>query len=140
MVSTHSRQKAAAGNSHSVRICFCCFNTQPPEGGCVIPIFYIIHKISFNTQPPEGGCFPTRDRLNDEPQLHSNLRSSKLTLKFQHTAARRRLLQQQENRLRYKVFQHTAARRRLHLMLFLTLSHFMFQHTAARRRLLPAPN
>ena len=77
------------------------FNTQPPEGGCVlepvivsIPFIVSTHsrpkaaaggKIQlaqfnqrFNTQPPEGGCLLVTERLTSTPQ-------------FQHTAARRRL-------------------------------------------------
>ena len=32
------------------------FNTQPPEGGCVVHRFYVKDVRGFNTQPPEGGC------------------------------------------------------------------------------------
>ena len=32
------------------------FNTQPPEGGCVIRRFCDFGTVGFNTQPPEGGC------------------------------------------------------------------------------------
>ena len=78
-----------------------CFNTQPPEGGWVffITLIHLIahvsthsrpkaagsHQmcrvgifISFNTQPPEGGWSVTETQF-------------KWWLKFQHTAARRRL-------------------------------------------------
>ena len=34
LVSTHSRPKAAAAIFCSAVLKFCCFNTQPPEGGC----------------------------------------------------------------------------------------------------------
>ena len=57
IVSTHSRPKAAARylslseSSWSNR-----FNTQPPEGGCVIFFVVIFAASCFNTQPPEGGC------------------------------------------------------------------------------------
>ena len=34
-----------------------CFNTQPPEGGCVRLMTYVQITQCFNTQPPEGGCF-----------------------------------------------------------------------------------
>ena len=33
-----------------------CFNTQPPEGGCLHFTPQPVGKLSFNTQPPEGGC------------------------------------------------------------------------------------
>ena len=56
-------------------------------------------------------------------------------LKFQHTAARRRL-QRHENRPKsQKSFQHTAARRRLHKANLTSEPAVTFQHTAARRRL-----
>ena len=55
-----------------------CFNTQPPEGGWICSAMSSIKRIGFNTQPPEGGwalAIPRKGRL----------------LRFQHTAARRRL-------------------------------------------------
>ena len=55
-----------------------CFNTQPPEGGCISGITRKGTEFSFNTQPPEGGC-----GKSDIVILTSDL--------FQHTAARRRL-------------------------------------------------
>ena len=76
-VSTHSRPKAAGCSLSKSRSCFFCFNTQPPEGGWVIPVernhsrhvsthsrpkaagTVFIEKgffmKCFNTQPPEGG-------------------------------------------------------------------------------------
>ena len=56
-VSTHSRPKAAAFQLQAIFCRTFCFNTQPPEGGCL----YFLHaktntQYSFNTQPPEGGC------------------------------------------------------------------------------------
>ena len=76
------------------------FNTQPPEGGCIIGFnlfpyllqfqhtaarrrLHIVDtrlpiKPRFNTQPPEGGCYRRLIHL-------------KQILLFQHTAARRRL-------------------------------------------------
>ena len=56
-----------------------CFNTQPPEGGCLrITSFSTAHDC-FNTQPPEGGCFH---------KISKTLRGNQ----FQHTATRRWLL------------------------------------------------
>ena len=54
------------------------FNTQPPEGGWLLPTVITTFFGGFNTQPPEGGwpkCWNT----------------SACRLEFQHTAARRRL-------------------------------------------------
>ena len=56
IVSTHSRPKAAAHGAKFSKIRSCCFNTQPPEGGCFNPDCRRAHHMSFNTQPPEGGC------------------------------------------------------------------------------------
>ena len=55
---------------------------------------------SFNTQPPEGGWGILLTLLNT-------------WLKFQHTAARRRLLVVLITEALVDLFQHTAARRRL---------------------------
>ena len=33
------------------------FNTQPPEGGWQVPLFFHAVCRRFNTQPPEGGWF-----------------------------------------------------------------------------------
>ena len=103
------------------------FNTQPPEGGWANKLRYYARHRSFNTQPPEGGWAV----ISRQPIRY---------VKFQHTAARRRLgvrllghgrppdvsthsrpkaagagnsvqgQQQQKSELK---FQHTAARRRL---------------------------
>ena len=56
-VSTHSRPKAAACVQSLMRLPAPCFNTQPPEGGC-IRLWWCAgwQYICFNTQPPEGGC------------------------------------------------------------------------------------
>ena len=32
------------------------FNTQPPEGGCLLVQIRHTRIEGFNTQPPEGGC------------------------------------------------------------------------------------
>ena len=55
-VSTHSRPKAAAGQQAHGWHGRQCFNTQPPEGGCILQKRAIRRPKSFNTQPPEGGC------------------------------------------------------------------------------------
>ena len=51
-----------------------CFNTQPPEGGCVCPGCLCYRLNGFNTQPPEGGCLrkpansvPTTACFNTQP-------------------------------------------------------------------------
>ena len=121
------------------------FNTQPPEGGWCCLCSRARWLLSFNTQPPEGGW------LSKTSATHNDHR-------FQHTAARRRLVADVTAHMRRQKFQHTAARRRLvnskgvskadvevsthsrpkaaglkiGCILFKSAK---FQHTAARRRL-----
>ena len=146
VVSTHSRPKAAAKIQKLVLTTSKCFNTQPPEGGC-LPLVSLDRFIKrFNTQPPEGGCSVIVYSLN-------------FGCGFQHTAARRRLLNGTDaSRFLEILFQHTAARRRLLingstnpafmagfntqppeggclLPQAFTGTYLVFQHTAARRRL-----
>ena len=100
-VSTHSRPKAAASGCAGTYSFGFCFNTQPPEGGCVATFSIVPKCFSFNTQPPEGGCYtriPYRNKIAE----------------FQHTAARRRLRPRVMVGRPQQKFQHTAARRRLH--------------------------
>ena len=56
-VSTHSRPKAAGYSKIKIFFRQLSFNTQPPEGGWVIPNVIYKRRESFNTQPPEGGWF-----------------------------------------------------------------------------------
>ena len=100
----------------------CCFNTQPPEGGCIKFCFASSSLKCFNTQPPEGGC-----RLSNDNGV--------IYIMFQHTAARRRLLINGGAIKIGSLFQHTAARRRLHRSSRCKFVYWWFQHTAARRRL-----
>ena len=79
-------------------------------------------RCSFNTQPPEGGC-----RFQSAYIL--------IVLRFQHTAARRRLLIKKHLAFTSQQFQHTAARRRLQHIKLILIAIMRFQHTAARRRL-----
>ena len=64
----------------------------------------MVENWSFNTQPPEGGW----------PEV---LSCSILLIRFQHTAARRRLVSLVKLSAKLQVFQHTAARRRLALLI-----------------------
>ena len=79
IVSTHSRPKAAAKFCTYIGEDLWSFNTQPPEGGCLMAHRQQRMRECFNTQPPEGGCFFSRDKAESK-------------ILFQHTAARRRLL------------------------------------------------
>ena len=78
IVSTHSRPKAAGMCCDNGKVQPYCFNTQPPEGGCVFGCVQPFVMVGFNTQPPEGGWF----RI---------LIKAAQSVRFQHTAARRRL-------------------------------------------------
>ena len=77
LVSTHSRPKAAGETKSSSWYSMTCFNTQPPEGG------WNKHhagrddiRVSTHSRPKAAGCLKSLNNLE---------------LKFQHTAARRRL-------------------------------------------------
>ena len=78
-VSTHSRPKAAGKSMVKTVAKSYGFNTQPPEGGWDRRLPFSGCVGSFNTQPPEGGW---------EMYLARIVGYSK----FQHTAARRRLV------------------------------------------------
>ena len=99
------------------------FNTQPPEGGWIVPLELSYFVCSFNTQPPEGGwdcrwldCCAVDVSTHSRPKAagqrrdaglfhravstHSRPKAAgewtaidKLHAWFQHTAARRRLVQ-----------------------------------------------
>ena len=60
------------------------FNTQPPEGGWFSLVPPKIGDDGFNTQPPEGGWKPKMIIIV-------------ALMRFQHTAARRRLVAETEN-------------------------------------------
>ena len=78
-VSTHSRPKAAGYRKFAALCRSFSFNTQPPEGGWGDYGLNVYREDGFNTQPPEGGW---KIALKDITE----------TWWFQHTAARRRLV------------------------------------------------
>ena len=98
-VSTHSRPKAAGRPCLPLPACTDCFNTQPPEGGWQTRARAGAGSSGFNTQPPEGGWFDKANRLfRDVVSTHSRPKAAgrrairrPIRIKFQHTAARRRL-------------------------------------------------
>ena len=121
------------------------FNTQPPEGGWLLQLYYDTLGIKFQHTA-------ARRRLGSGfGQI------PRLLCKFQHTAARRRLAAFHLNLTHSLLFQHTAARRRLGRFCISSLvtgcfntqppeggwlykcrlkfDFASFQHTAARRRL-----
>ena len=97
-----------------------CFNTQPPEGGCIKPIFNHLLLISFNTQPPEGGC-------NKESKMEFN---SYQVSTHSHPKVAARALNPFSSSI---WFQHTATRRWLPPVFFCHKRYVKFQHTATRR-------
>ena len=143
-VSTHSRPKAAARVLQFPSAPIFCFNTQPPEGGCVRKDQNAIMATSFNTQPPEGGCpyngapnrpndivsTHSRPKAAAQPPLHIYDRPTVSTHSRPKAAANR-----PHDVEAFDAFQHTAARRRLPGGVCLQIGLYMFQHTAARRRL-----
>ena len=76
-----------------------CFNTQPPEGGWLLPLYCRWSLCRFNTQPPEGGWAAVwgirliwQVSTHSRPKAAGNQHCFTLTaIMFQHTAARRRL-------------------------------------------------
>ena len=144
-VSTHSRPKAAARLLRNIYGHKHCFNTQPPEGGCVV--FLLVHHQSLMFQhtaarrrlPVDVSEDPKHIKVSthSRPKAAASLRlTGSVVLKmFQHTAARRRLPHGRQHGFVDQQFQHTAARRRLQTLITILLLNLMFQHTAARRRL-----
>ena len=51
----HTAARRRLAILHWKNPCFCCFNTQPPEGGWQIRPTRPFGMTCFNTQPPEGG-------------------------------------------------------------------------------------
>ena len=80
------------------------FNTQPPEGGWFCPCLPARRQRCFNTQPPEGGwLWKTLYSAYRYVSTHSRPKAAGGLLRgngahrplFQHTAARRRLANQE---------------------------------------------
>ena len=142
LVSTHSHPKVAAPKAsasanhaeqfqHTAtrrwlpRYCIrvassVCFNTQPPEGGC-LPIWL---------RPAQGYLFQhtaTRRWLRIRRGLPCKHQG------FQHTATRRWLLVPVPPYALKTMFQHTATRRWLRVGRNLLSHSSKFQHTATRR-------
>ena len=100
LVSTHSRPKAAGPSSGTCLYTRWCFNTQPPEGGCV--------QTSKTRRMRDGVSTHSRPKAAVPFYVEENSNAA-----FQHTAARRRLLISSTVITFPMMFQHTAARRRL---------------------------
>ena len=102
-------------------------------------------KRGFNTQPPEGGWFFARPRFIDmDVSTHSRPKAAgtvkcsakRSRIKFQHTAARRRLEQCYGNDERLCVVStHSRPKAAGRFGDFAVFVKYRFQHTAARRRL-----
>ena len=98
------------------------FNTQPPEGGWAVWLFLFFKTCRFNTQPPEGGW-------------ESTLKAAGLLMKFQHTAARRRLESTVRSAKTCTSFNTQPPEGGWECCLQVLPRFRRFQHTAARRRL-----
>ena len=119
-VSTHSHPKVAACADEAKQFNHFSFNTQPPEGGCILLFCYSRTVRCFNTQPPEGGCPERKDIVS-------------AWLWFQHTATRRWLPVKLVRWVYQLMFQHTATRRWLLADTHTFKCLVLFQHTATRR-------
>ena len=100
IVSTHSRPKAAGGSPIFWQASISGFNSQPPEGGWAMRFSWLIFSkvVSTHSRPKAAGT-------GWKVILHD--------IKFQLTAARRRLGRQTLTLCAVMQFQLTAARRRL---------------------------
>ena len=123
----------------------CCFNTQPPEGGCNNQSFASrILLVSTHSRPKAAAWGIVKILPKSLVSTHSRPKAAAwgivkiLPKSLVSTHSRPKAAAEHNSTLRgiFIMFQHTAARRRLHNPLAV-LSHFKwFQHTAARRRLL----
>ena len=95
----HTAARRRLEPSYLAFIASVCFNTQPPEGGWNMLLLGFAQTFCFNTQPPEGGwqhsavsahifgvSTHSRPKAAGCPPISSN------PALFQHTAARRRLV------------------------------------------------
>ena len=129
--------------AHKIR-----FNTQPPEGGWASSAASAISTMCFNTQPPEGGWDPRLPaKLYIKVSTHSRPKAAGTKAytaftnqpKFQHTAARRRLVSTSYRKSTAAlVSTHSRPKAAGFGRLPLAFRRFVFQHTAARRRLASA--
>ena len=143
-VSTHSRPKAA-GIYDGIRAVSRMVSThsRPKAAGNILMSLLHLFVVSTHSRPKAAGC-------GQKPE-------PKPPMRFQHTAARRRLVSNISTAtasacfntqppeggwfilagkiILYWLFQHTAARRRLGGLAVLFGILLVFQHTAARRRL-----
>ena len=40
----------------TVCICYGKYYVQPPSGGCVLKLFWVVNPLVLEDQPPSGGC------------------------------------------------------------------------------------
>ena len=97
------------------------FNSQPPEGGWAIRLSFVeIEGVSTHSRPKAAGSIITPPGTRPKVSTHSRPKAAgqggngfAVLLKFQLTAARRRLASLQQLSVAADRFQLTAARRRL---------------------------
>ena len=165
-VSTHSRPKAAgtlacrnpvasefqhtaarrrlAGRWRDIRLPIQRFNTQPPEGGWLIPRGRPSpRRVSTHSRPKAAGVFMYDRALSDSVSTHSRPKAAGRHSRHVFGYAAGFNTQPPEGgwwcdalvRFASTKFQHTAARRRLAKPAAPAVIDSAFQHTAARRRL-----
>ena len=169
IVSTHSRPKAAASNCSSTSSSVILFqHTAARRRLLKVTDQLKICNSRFNTQPPEGGCLLAKTNADIFAQFQhtaarrrllsynsNNVSCSSVSTHSRPKAAARRKscrksksscfnTQPPEGGCGFRItnitdvtpmFQHTAARRRLHGINGAYTNGALFQHTAARRRL-----
>ena len=101
-----------------------CFNTQPPEGGCLQFQMLTMTRpgVSTHSHPKAAAIIPLSSQtVQLLVSTHSHPKAAAIlpasfsisTTGFQHTATRRRLPPQNHPQILNRGFQHTATRRRL---------------------------
>ena len=143
-VSTHSRPKAAAGGSVKGGSCKEFQLTAARRRLPITPVSMVVGTaVSTHSRPKAAACIGVYLPCNVLVSTHSRPKAAasvaadayRVSLRFQLTAARRRLPSAASAPWPLWAFQLTAARRRLLAMGRLYLASAEFQLTAARRRL-----
>ena len=122
-VSTHSREKVAAGQQNIADCRLSRFNTQPPEGGCLLPYSAspFLSEVSTHSHPKAAGRQKTRTEKIKNVSTHSRPKAAGVGSRQNDAPSESFNTQPPEGGWTRAssqdrglvMFQHTAARRRL---------------------------
>ena len=122
LVSTHSRPKAAASACNLILYNIICFNTQPPEGGCLYPpVSYNINGVSTHSRPKAAAVMVTQDNNYNLVSTHSRPKAAAVSY-LNHINL-------------FQVSTHSRPKAAANIHKQCAPCNDWFQHTAARRRL-----